>query len=120
MGNPNEVLKVQLRVPKWLWDAIGDCCLPITQSKNQFIIQAATQRVRNWTDPMTGEKVIQTITKNKPYDGWICNHGSHGSLVAKPAIECRSKGTIHKKGFEHPDYPRLKWDEYCREEGIKP
>ncbi len=110
-----EVIKVQLRIPRWLWEAVGDCSSTIVQSKNQFVLQALAQRVRNWTDPMTGEKVVQTISANKPYSGWVCYHGSHAE---QPAIQCKSKQATHKQEFSNEDYPGLTWVEYCSQEGL--
>ena len=111
-----EVIKVQLRIPRWLWEAVGDCSQTIVQSKNQFVLQALAQRVRNWTDPMTGEKVVQTTTKDKVYEGWLCGHGSHD---LRPAIQCRTSKDTHKKEFFNDEqYPGVSWAEYCLGEGL--
>ena len=116
VDSKREVMKVQLRIPRWLWDAVGDCSTTIVQSKNQFVLQALAQRVRNWTDPMTGDKVVQTISKDKHYKGWMCGHGSHD---LQPATDCRGKKATHKKEFFNEDYPGLSWVEYCSREGVE-
>ena len=115
MDNPREVMKVQLRIPRWLWDAVGDCSGTIVQSKNQFVLQALAQRVRNWTDPMTGEKVVQTISANKHFQDWMCGHGSHD---LRPAQECRNSKTTHKKEFYNEKMPGITWAEYCSQNGF--
>ena len=113
----HEAQYVQLRIPKPLWKAVGDCADSIFQSKNQFVLQALAQRVRNWTDPLTKENVVQTATKDAPYKGWMCGHLSHGF---QPAKDCRNKSGTHKKEFYNEDYPGLKWADYCKKEGVDP
>ena len=111
----HEVQYVQLRIPKPLWKAVGDCADSIFQSKNQFVLQALAQRTRNWTDPITGKKVVQTITLDAPYQGWMCGHGSHD---LQPALQCKEKKDPHKKEFYNEDYPGVTWAEYCSDQGL--
>ncbi len=113
----HEAQYVQLRIPKPLWKAVGDCADSIFQSKNQFVLQALAQRVRNWTDPLTKENVVTTTTAQAQFQGWMCGHGSHD---LQPASECRSKKATHKKGFYNDNYPGVTWAEYCSQEGLTP
>ncbi len=113
----HEAVYVQLRIPKPLWQAVGDCADSIFQSKNQFVLQALAQRTRNWTDPITGEKVVQTTTVLSHYEGWMCGHGSH---ALQPAAECRLKQSTHKKEFYNDGYPGTSWAEFCSQEGHTP
>ena len=113
----DEIIKVQIRIPRRFWDAAGDCAHSVAQSKNAFVVQAVAQRLKNWTDAITGEKIMATITVNKPYEGWMCGHSSHG---LQPASDCRGSKATHKKEFYNESYPGLKWADYCQKEGITP
>lgn len=51
--------RVSILMPVNIYRGAKMCADSVGQSVTQFIIQAVAQRCRTWTDPVTGEKVLQ-------------------------------------------------------------
>lgn len=94
-----KVLTVYL--PEAIHDGLRLCAESAGQSMSSFAVLAIAQRVRNWHDPITGEKVVRAgfsagdlrSTSSPNLVGWVCEHPACDG----PAAECR-KPAAHKVG----------------------
>jgi len=95
---------VSVRFPPDIHEACKICADRLGMSLSAFVIQAASYRVRNWRDPITGTRVIEPLADRKDsmrWEGWVCHHGSHASM---PAIECTHRAKkVHQQEMEHEE-----------------
>ena len=96
---PAEKKATYVSMPPRIHRAAQACADSIGQSLSAFIVQAVAQRIRNWRDPITGEKVVVEQLEGDEeakWQGWECTHGSHGEAI--PAMECESREeSAHQK-----------------------
>lgn len=71
------VKKVTVYMPERIYKAAQHASSLVGQSASNFIVMATAQRVRNWRDPLSGEKVgtdvVGQIAAGKAA-GWECDH----------------------------------------------
>lgn len=97
-----EIVKVTVYMPQRIYRAAKHASDLVGQSTSNFIVMATAQRVRNWRDPLSGEKVgvdVDVAIDRGKAAGWECDHPACGG----PASSCR-------KPEEHREDYWITWD----------
>lgn len=92
-------------LPKRVHEAVKLCCEVSGHSMSQFIADATAQRVRNWTDPITGERVVQVAARAGLVEGsagsltsWSCQECGDASSCSNPSMHKKNGFWVNKNG----------------------
>lgn len=96
-------IRVSVTIPRHIWEAAKVAAAGVGQSAGNFMVMATAQRLRNWTDAITGESPVKRaaemgLLKSRiggiDLSEWSCWH----SACNGPAESCKKPEAHQQQG----------------------